>query len=380
MTGSMFDDIRAYDDQDVDDVLTALLQDSEFIAFLSQQSHPKLNKILPRWIQNKIHQTLEQTLRDVKTVVQWQEALSPHIEKLLHTTIKSLNVSGLENLPEAPCVFVSNHRDIAMDPLLVNYALMKSGRPTSRVAIGDNLLSKPFVSKIMRLNKSFVVKRSVVARREKLESIQILSNYIHACIKTGNSVWIAQKEGRAKDNLDITDTAVLKMLHMAGRKLGWEFKQSMEFLNIVPVSLSYEWDPCDIDKAMELQSTKNEGHYEKSHDEDFQSILKGLRGYKGQVALHFSPPLKLDSNSADVWSESIDKQIHENYALYPVNEYASGKWVKGSPDHMPESVRNKVKAIWHKRFGGLPKNIRKQIKKNYAQPWIQRTARLNEHN
>ena len=370
MSSGSFDDIRAYDDQDVEGVLSALLQDSEFIAFLSQQSYPKLSRFIPGWIRKKTHQSLEQALQDVKTVAQWQDVLSPYVDKLLSSTIKSLNVSGLEHLPDGPCVFICNHRDIAMDPLLVNYALLKSGRATSRVAIGDNLLSKPFVSKIMRLNKSFVVKRSVVARREKLASIQTLSNYIHSCIKTGNSIWIAQKEGRAKDNLDYTDTAVLKMLHMAGRKLGWDFKQSMAFLNLVPVSLSYEWDPCDIDKAKELQSISRHGQYEKTKDEDFQSIVKGLKGYKGRVSVHFGSVLNLDGSTAEVWSDAIDRVIHENYELYGVNKFAQSQ-LNGTVSDDPDK---KVEAIWQKRFGHLDADIQQQILENYARPYLQKNG------
>ena len=367
MTLEMFDDIRAYDDHDVAGVLSGLLQDSEFIAFLSQQSYPKLSRLVPGWIKKKTHQSLEAALRDVQTVAQWQDVLSPYVDKLLTTTIKSLNVTGLENLPKGPCVFVCNHRDIAMDPLLVNYALMKSGRPTSRVAIGDNLLNKPFVSNIMRLNKSFVVKRSVVARREKLEALQRLSNYIHSCIKTGNSVWIAQKEGRAKDNIDFTDTAVLKMLHMAGRKLGWDFKQSMEYLSIVPVSLSYEWDPCDVEKAIELTCLKQTGSYEKDHDEDFQSIVKGLKGYKGKVSVHFDKVLKIESQSADQWAEAIDQAIYSGYELFPVNQYADKKLVGET-----KNIDGKVEAIWKKRYGHLEPNIQCQILENYSQPYIKK--------
>lgn len=377
MAEKMFDDIRAYDDQDVAHVLSELLKDSEFIAFLSKQSYPKLSRLVPRWIQKRTHHSLEQALKNVQTVAQWQSILSPYVARLLHSTIKQLNVSGLENLPDGPCVFISNHRDIAMDPLLVNYALMQSGRATSRVAIGDNLLSKPFVSNIMRLNKSFVVKRSVVARREKLEAVQTLSNYIHSCIKTDNSVWIAQREGRAKDNLDLTDTAVLKMLHLAGRKLGWEFKQSMTFLNVVPVSISYEWDPCDIDKAMELQKKQKDGYYEKSSNEDFNSILKGLRGYKGRVAVHFSPVLSIDSNSVEDWRDAIDQQIHSNYELYPINKYANGE--KGAGEAVPDSSKDKVAGIWKKRFAHLSQDIVEQLKSNYAQPWINKSAQLKNN-
>jgi len=218
------------------------------------------------------------------------------------------------------------------------------------------------------------VKRSVTARREKLESLQTLSNYIHSCLKTQNSVWIAQKEGRAKDNVDVTDTAVLKMLHMAGRKLGWDFQQSMHFLNIIPVSLSYEWDPCDIDKAKELSHVNQGLRYEKSHDEDFQSIVKGLRGYKGRVGVHFGAAIKLDSQSAEDWGRAIDHAIYQGYEIYPVNEFAASKLGETSVNAPSE----KIQEIWNKRYGQESESIQKQLLQNYRQPYLVRQETIHD--
>jgi hypothetical protein len=178
-------------------------------------------------------------------------------------------------------------------------------------------------------------------------------------------VWIAQKEGRAKDGMDFTDTAVLKMMHMAGRKLGWEFSQSMDFLNIVPVTISYEWDPCDLDKAKERLTFAQVGRYEKSHDEDFKSIVKGLQGQKGNVVLHFSPPLKLDSNIAENWRDAIDERIHQNYHLFDNNQLAMSLLQEKNHGF---NKQNKTLQLWNKRFKSIDADVLANVKQYYAQP------------
>lgn len=358
-----FDEIRAYHDHEVSDVLSSLLEDSEFLQFVAQHKFPYLSRFLPRWTQQKIQAGLGRHFKSIDSIQSWQNQLAPHVEKLLSKTLSDFSITGVEQLdPNKTYVFVSNHRDIAMDPLLVNYALLKAGFTTSKIAIGDNLLGRQFVSKLMRLNKSFVVKRSVSGRREKLQAVQELSEYIHHCVQGHQHVWIAQKEGRAKDGMDLTDTAVLKMMHMAGRKLGWDFQQSMAFLNIVPVSISYEWDPCDIDKAKERDALEKFGRYEKSQDEDFRSIVKGLQGKKGKVSLHFSKPLDLGSNSPEQWSDEIDLEIHRHYRLYE-NNYLANQILNG------EAINNSVAAMkWQKRFQGLPQSVVNKVTEYYAKP------------
>jgi len=356
----VYDDIRAYDDADVPDVIDSLLRDNEFLEFISQQTHPKLSRVLPRWTHNKLRDRLSRSLSGVQSVEAWQSTLAPLVKRLLESSTTGVTIRGVEHIPAGPCVFVSNHRDIVMDPLLVNYALMESEKKTCRVAIGDNLISKPFVGQLMRLNKSFVVKRSVTARREKLESVQTLSSYIHDCIKHEHSIWIAQREGRAKDNMDFTDTAVLKMLHMAGRKLGWSFRESMQFLNIVPVTINYEWDPCDIDKAKELYSIRQHGRYEKSSDEDFHSILKGMKGQKGRVSVHFSPRVALASDNPDEWAQKIDHFIHAAYDIFP-----SQQWAFDQLQHRSSNEQGIAK-IWQKRFASVPVDLQTMAMQHYA--------------
>lgn len=356
----MFDDIRAYSDHEVSDVLKSLINDVEFIDFIAKQRYPKLSRYLPRWTQKRIHAGLTSKFQKIHSIDDWQQQLAPHVKNLLETTISELSITGLESLDKDQAyLFMSNHRDIAMDPLLVNYALLQSGHATSKVAIGDNLLGREFVAHIMRLNKSFIVKRSLNGVREKLKAAQNLSAYIHDCIKQDQHVWIAQREGRAKDNFDQTESAVLKMLHLAGKKLGWSLNQSMHYLNIVPVSISYEWDPCDIDKAKQLQAESTSGHYEKQADEDFVSILKGLKGYKGKVRIHFSEPLKLESDHANDWCEAVDQAIYSHYELFDVNFAAYNAC---------QSQRSISLPIWRKRFKSQANSVLSILQSSYAKP------------
>ncbi len=366
-----FDDIRDYADHEVNDVLLSLLKDSEFLQFLALQRFPRLQRIFPALIQGRIKKSMLKQFKNVHSVQSMQNKLAPIVGTLMNKTVTTFKVTGLEQLEKnKPYVFMSNHRDIAMDPMLVNYALLTAGHPTCKIAIGDNLLERQFVAKLMRLNKSFVVRRSPGTRKDKLEAVKKLSAYIHQSVKAGQSIWIAQKEGRAKDGNDTTDTAVLKMLHMAGRKAGWEFKESMNFLNVVPVCISYEWDPCDEDKARELDAQQRQGYYEKSKDEDFLSIIKGVKGQKGRVSVHFSAPLSLNDNAADQWSQAIDQEIHSHYDLFN-NHLQAYQLVISQP-----KVKNKM---WQKKYGHLSPTIYQQLIKTYAQSVIlQKAAKKND--
>lgn len=369
-----FDEIRAFDDDEVNATLLSLLNDVEFLQFIAQYQFPTLNRFLPKFVQSRLRKKLHSKFSAINDVNAWQASIAPMVENMMGKTVSRFKVSGLEYLDsQQHYVFISNHRDIAMDPLLVNYALLKAGLQTSKIAIGDNLLKRDFVAKLMRLNKSFVVQRSVQGRKEKLQSVTNLSSYIHECVKLGQNIWIAQKEGRAKDGVDQTDTAVLKMLHMAGRKLGWEFNTSLNFLNIVPVSISYEWDPCDVDKARELVAVKTLGKYEKSPDEDFQSIVKGLAGNKGKVALHFSQPIKLHSNNAEHWSDAIDANIYSGYELFPNNQLAYDliEKAKGKIEQMEMEKWIKLNPT---RYGTLDTESLGQLITYYAQPILSKKA------
>lgn len=318
-----FDDIRPYNDSEVSVVLARLLNDPELQQAVASLKFPRLAKRLPWLLRPVVKQLLKRQLAGIHTVRQLQELLERYMDSMIASTVSELTFSGLDKLQAGKSyLFVSNHRDIAMDPAFVNLALIKSGFDSVRIAIGDNLLSKPYVSDLMRMNKCFIVNRSASGAREKFKAAKHLSSYIHHSITEENShIWIAQREGRAKDGLDATNSAVVSMLALSKPKkmsLGEYIKE----LNVVPVSISYEWDPCDEAKARELDAHLQHGRYEKAEDEDIASIAAGISGEKGHVHVAFGQVIAGEFESTEQVAQAIDAQVWDNYVLHPSNHFA----------------------------------------------------------
>ena len=227
--------------------------------------------------------------------------------------------------------FVSNHRDIVLDSALLDKLLVDAGfKTTCEIAIGDNLLSLPWVKDLVRINKSFIVERSLQPR-EMLLASKRLSEYMHFVIQEKNdNVWIAQREGRAKDSDDRTQPAILKMMAMGGTGTPSERLQQ---LHIVPLSISYEFDPCDFLKAREFQLRRDNPEWKKGKNDDVVSMQTGIMGFKGHVHYHCAPcideylqQLPADTPKTeffDIVAAHIDSEIHRNYRLYPSNYIAA---------------------------------------------------------
>lgn len=226
-------------------------------------------------------------------------------------------------------VFISNHRDIALDAGFLNILRHANGFPTTEIAIGDNLLIHPWIKKLVRLNKSFIVQRGV-SMRQKLIVSKELSEYIHYAIaEKKESIWIAQREGRAKDSDDRTQDSLLKMLAMAPEKDS--FINNLKELNIIPLSISYEYDPCDYLKAKEFQQKRDNPDFKKTQRDDLLNMEIGILGYKGNVMFRFgdciNPELEKVTEpdkrlQPTLVAEIIDKEIHRNYEIYPCNYIA----------------------------------------------------------
>ncbi len=315
-----FKDIRPYLDHEIRPVLDRLITDSEFLDSIARFYYPRLMKFFPGPILSMASKKLSSQVKAVHDVKSMQDVIADYMDKMIHDTTTELTHSGLENLKEGRShLFICNHRDITMDPAFVNYMLYHAGHDTLQIAIGDNLLKKPFVTDLMRLNKSFIVKRSLKGR-ELLQSLTLLSEYIHHCVNTQQNVWIAQREGRAKDGIDKTDPALLKMLAMAQRKL--PLSESLKQLHIVPVSISYEYDACDVMKADELYQIEKTGSYTKTDETDIKSIVAGMIGFKGKVHVAFGKELSLTTDDPDEIANLIDAQIINNYQLRDTNYLA----------------------------------------------------------
>ena len=371
---SEFDDIRPYNDSEVPAVIARLIADPEFIDLLLSRKVPVLAKICPWLLRPLLRRSLSKAAEDINSVDDLQRYITGSLKALIERTTDGYSVSGLENLdPNKAYLFLSNHRDIALDPAMVNLALSDAGMATVRIAIGDNLLRKPFASDLMRVNRSFIVKRSITGRRDKLEALKKLSRYIrHSISSDGVSVWIAQREGRAKDGHDRTETALLKMLALSKDK-ETSFAQATAEINLVPVAISYEYDPCDVDKGRELYAKEQGEEYVKQEFEDLDTIQKGFVGYKGRIHLAFGDPIADQYENADSLAEAIDHQVYTNYKLFPSNivacqilgytenlESVKSQW----PDHNWQDAELRFKDYLNR----APSLYRKIITQGYAAP------------
>jgi len=320
---SEFDAIRPYNDNEVPGAIERLLHDNELLDAIVRFKLPIYGKYLAPALRGFVRRRLAKQLSGIGSVQDLQTMLENYVRKMIDTTVDKLSISGLENLDKNQAhLFISNHRDIAMDSAFVNWALYHNGFTTLRIAIGDNLLTKPFASDLMRLNKSFIVVRSATAPREKLKAAKLLSKYILYSVDHDNeNVWIAQREGRAKDGLDETNPAIISMLTL-NRSKQERFGDYVSGLRIVPVSISYEYDPCDMAKAEEIYTKSTSGAYTKGEHEDVKSIAKGIVGNKGRVHLSFGQQLGANFDDVEGVTEELNRQICQNYVLQLTNCFA----------------------------------------------------------
>ena len=319
-----FAEIRPYRDEEVAGVLARLLDNAEFLDTMAAYRLGRFATLFPGLWRRLIRFYLAREVRGVSDVRSMQVVIERYMTRMIESTTGGFSVSGLDRLdPARPYLYMSNHRDIAMDPAFTNYALHRQGRDTVRIAIGDNLLTKPWVSDLMRLNKSFIVRRSVSGPRELLAASKTLSQYIqHSLLRDHSPIWIAQREGRAKDGVDRTEPVIIKMLSMSRDKQAQSFCEHICSLGIVPVAISYELDPCDALKANELYRKSSEGHYKKGEQEDVASIARGIAGEKGRVHVSFGTPLSGDFDTPEQVAREVDRQIISEYCLHPTNLYA----------------------------------------------------------
>lgn len=315
-----FESIRPYRDDEVDGILQQLLQDKEFLSAIGHFRAPLLMRAAPPLARKLIQWKLSEKLARFHTVAQLQLVVEEYLDQCLESSAAAVTCEGLERLQhQENYLFLCNHRDIVLDPAMCNLFLHRAGRDTFRIAIGDNLLKREYSSHLMRLNKSFIVKRGIESRREKLLELKRLSAYIrHSITQDHQSIWIAHREGRAKNGLDRTETALLKMLNLSGDK-DQSFSENCRELRLVPTAVSYEWDPCDLMKARELAALASVGSYEKSEFEDMDSIATSILEHKGDIHVAFGAELVGDFESAEVMAQEIDRQIHLMYRLHPSN-------------------------------------------------------------
>lgn len=293
------------------------------------------------------------------------------IKRIVKETTDGFTFSGLHHLRRGmPYLFVSNHRDISLDAFLLQHLLIEHHGTTSHIVFGENLLAMPIMEVLFRSNKLIRMERGGTPRAF-YNSLQHLSDYLnHLVVEQRQSVWIAQKNGRAKDGRDITAPAVIKMLTLGGKG---NAHQTLANLHIVPMAISYEWDPCDTMKANELMLSQS-GTYTKAPDEDLRSVVSGIIGQKGHVHLAIGKPLAarelLPPAGTDIAEHAaaiLDQRIQRSYRLMPSN-YAAYSLLYGAsaPMHYTQRTLDTLKA----RAAGLHPEARRILYETYANPVV----------
>ena len=313
-----FDEIRPYEAGEMQQAFDELINDRQFSLVLKGFA-----PWLPKSVRNGL---LKLAFIGVKTPLDFQQRFMKPVVKWIirkHTDGCMFNEKLLPRDKSLRYTFVSNHRDIVLDSAFLDLKLVEKDYPTTvEIGIGDNLLIYPWIKRLVRMNKAFTVRRGL-SLRETLAASQLMSRYIHfAVTQKKENIWLAQREGRAKDSDDRTQEAVLKMLAMGG---------DLQELNIVPLTISYEYDPCDYLKAQELQQKRDNPAFKKSRQDDLDNMKTGIFGYKGRVHYHCASPINtwLEELSAlpkteyyKAVAERMDKDIHQGYELFPCNYIA----------------------------------------------------------
>ncbi len=363
-----FEDIRPYTDAEYPEITKRLARNKYLQDFLRNLRWPNCPKMFKVPAGKLVELFIRYELGKVSTIAAFQKELvvGRLVQWIVDKTTDGVSCSGLEKLDRNKAyLFISNHRDIVLDATLINYFIVHEDFATTQIAFGDNLLINEFVSDLIRINKSFIVKRNLPPR-EQLQASITLSKYINHTLETGDSIWIAQKEGRSKDGADQTNPAVIKMFYLSQRKSGVEFSDFINKCKIVPVSISYELDPCDTLKGWEVHRKETREFIEKTKTMDLVSMWTGMKGSKGRVHIHYGEPLNGEfKNDKDV-ALALDREIHRGYRLWPSNYISydeinkTGKYA----EHYSEDERQK---FLH-RYRKLGQPVLEKVLAMYARP------------
>ena len=321
-----FDEIRPYHDEELPVIYEELIADPAFRQ-VAEAAMPGLP-----------FEMLAAQMRACKTKQEFQVGICYNIlKRIIREATKGVTFDNSAQ-PEkgGAYTYVSNHRDIVLDSGFLSMMLVEQGQDTVEIAIGDNLLIYPWIKKLVRINKSFIVQRALTMR-QMLESSARMSRYMHHTIRDKHqSIWIAQREGRAKDSNDRTQESILKMMAMAGEG---DIINRLQEMNIVPLAISYEYDPCDFLKAKEFQQKRDNPDHKKTTADDLLNMQTGLLGYKGRVHFCTAPCLNEQLEALDRSlpkqelfvhaAELVDRGIFANYRLYP-NNYVAADLLDGS--------------------------------------------------
>lgn len=347
-----FDEIRPYSPEELPVVYEELIADEAF-----RQVMAKVMPGIP-------FEGIAMQMRQCKTNLEFQKAFCyPFLHDLVNKCSDGMTIDCAAIAGDAhPHTFITNHRDIVLDSALLSVLLVDNGQNTVEIAIGDNLLIFPWIKKLVRINKSFIVQRALTMR-QMLESSIRMSRYMHFAISVKKeNIWIAQREGRAKDSNDRTQDSVLKMMAMGG---DGSIVERLKGLYIAPAAISYEYDPCDYLKAKEYQLKRDVPDFKKSREDDLLNMQTGIFGRKGRIHFQLTPCIneKLDALDPSmpkteiftVVSSIIDKQIHSSYRFYPGN-YVAYDWLTGE-NRFADQYTTEDKVVFEQYIAGQLEKI-----------------------
>ena len=353
-----FNEIRPYTPDELPQVMHELLADEQFVAAVS--------KVMPD-VEANVRGFLashpEFTTLDVQKTFFY-----PLVRQIIATCSDGFDLNVPESFArEQPHTFITNHRDIVLDSAFLSFLLVDNQFPTTvEIAIGDNLLIYPWIKKLVRMNKSFIVQRSL-SMREMFRASQTMSRYMHFAIaQKRENIWIAQREGRAKDSDDRTQDALLKMMAMGGQGSAAD---SLRQLHLAPMALSYEFDPCDYLKAVEFQLKRDVEGFVKSKQDDLTNMQTGIFGCKGRIHFEIAPCIDNWLDSLDpqmpktdffpLVAQHIDREIHRSYGLFEVNYVAADHLLGGDShvSHYDDATRNKFECYLSERISLASDNL-----------------------
>lgn len=381
------------------DAIRPILPEELPAAFDELLSDEQFRAIMQSFFKDVPYEMLKEKLYTCKDNLEVQKTfIYPIVKNIFekHSTGYSMDAATIPaESRDGSFTFVSNHRDIVVDPALLDLLLVDKGfRTTVEIAIGDNLLIYPWIKTLVRVNKSFIVQRSA-GIREMLASSQRMSKYMHFAIsEKKENIWIAQREGRAKDSDDRTQESVLKMMAMGGEGTPLE---CLRQLNIVPLTISYEYDPCDYLKAMEFQQKRDDPGYRKSMQDDLTNMKTGIFGFKGRVKYRLAAPVNTWLDEMDglrkgdffkAITSRLDENIHSGYEIFPVNHVAldllngnnrqATNYTAEDKEAFEEYLQSRVALI------PLPEKderyLRDRLLTMYANPLINNLQALNKQN
>ncbi len=370
--------IRPYQDHEVQPVLSSLIEDPAVLKALISLKYSKYFNQLP-FFKSLVKILLKSQVKNIHSIEGYQEIFKSLMDQMIKTSISNLEVEGISNLDsKSQYLFISNHRDISLDAALLNLSLNRAGHKTFNMAVGNNLMKEKWASDLMRLNKSFIIQRSG-NKKEIYMGLSLASQFIqHTILEAGESIWIAQKQGRAKDGIDETDPAMLKMIHLTERKTQ-SLGQYFNALKVVPVSISYELDPNDCLKAIELNALDQNKNYEKSENEDLISIANGINGQKGNVTINVGQPILCnDIDSYEVVANKISKEITSMYYLHPTN-FAAASMLETEHQcihQFTDEDISEAKDLLSQRMANLDDGARLKFLNQYANPVIQKSSSI----